>query len=69
MIFLFVVKSRREVLWSSLFVSAGLIVGAVFGISPMLKTFGLVPDKNDLCVVVDAGHQDLAYTLNRKNEI
>ncbi len=56
MIFLFIVKSRREILWSSLFVAAGLLVGTVFGINPILKTFGLVPDKNSLCVVVDAGH-------------
>lgn len=55
-IFLFIVKSRREILWSSLFVSAGLLVGAVFAINPILKTFGLVSDENNYCVVIDAGH-------------
>ena len=53
-----IVKSKREILWSALFVSAGLLVGAVFGINPILKTFGLVPDKSDYRVVIDAGHRD-----------
>lgn len=43
-------------MWSSLFVAAGLLVGAVFTINPILRTFGLVPDKSNLCVVIDAGH-------------
>ncbi len=43
-------------MWSSLFVAAGLLVGAVFTINPILRTFGLVPDKSDFCVVIDAGH-------------
>ena len=43
-------------MWSSLFVAAGLLVGAVFTINPILRTFGLVPGKSNLCVVIDAGH-------------
>ncbi len=43
-------------MWSSLFVAAGLLFGAVLTINPILKTIGLVPEKNDYCVVVDAGH-------------
>ena len=56
-------------MWSLLFVGAGLLVGTALGINPILKTFGIKTNGNEIRVVVDAGHQDLAYTLNRKNEI
>ena len=56
MIFLFIVKSRKEVLWSLLFVSAGLLVGTALGINPILRTFGLNTNDNEIRVVVDAGH-------------
>ncbi len=56
MIFLFIVKSRKEVLWSLLFVSAGLLVGVALGINPILRTFGLTTQNRKMCVVVDAGH-------------
>ena len=55
-VFLFIVKSRKEVLWSLLFIGAGLLVGATLGINPILKTFGLVAQNREICVVVDAGH-------------
>ena len=54
MIFLFIVKSRKEILWSSLFVATGLLVGVALSLTPVLKTFD--EDKRDFCVVIDAGH-------------
>ena len=61
---MFIVKSRKEVLWSLLFISAGLLAGAALTISPLLKTFIQNVDKGKIVVVIDAGHQDLAYALN-----
>lgn len=55
-IFLFIVKSRKEVLWSLLFVGAGLLFGAALGINPILRTIGRISDNRTMCVVVDAGH-------------
>lgn len=55
MIFLFIVKSRKEVLWGFLFISIGLVVGTALGINPILKTFG-VGDDGIKTVVIDAGH-------------
>lgn len=60
---MFIVKTRKEVLWSLLFISAGLLVGASLGVKPILKTIGMISDNRKLCVVVDAGRQDLAYAL------
>ena len=54
MIFLFIVKSRKEILWSSLFVATGLLVGVALSLTPVLKTFD--EEKRDYCVVIDAGH-------------
>lgn len=53
-IFLFIIKSKKEILWSSLFIATGLLVGVTLSINPILKTFD---DKSkDICVVIDAGH-------------
>ncbi len=54
MIFLFIIKSKKEILWSSLFIATGLLVGVALSINPILKTFE--ENKKDLCVVIDAGH-------------
>lgn len=43
-------------MWSLLFVGAGLLVGTALGINPILRTFGLNTNDNEIRVVVDAGH-------------
>lgn len=53
---MFIVKSRKEVVWSLLFVSAGLLVGAALSINPILRTIGKISDNRTMCVVIDAGH-------------
>ncbi len=51
---LFIVRNRKEVLWSSLFIATGLLVGVTLSITPILRTSGT---KNDgYRVVIDAGH-------------
>ena len=55
-IFLFIVKTRKEILWSMLFVGVGLLVGATLGITPVLKTIGIIAQNREFCVVIDAGH-------------
>ena len=61
---MFIVKSRKEVLWSLLFISTGLLAGVALTMSPLLKTFVQDAEKGKTVVVIDAGHQDLAYALN-----
>lgn len=51
---LFIVKNRKEVLWSSLFIATGLLVGVTLSITPILRTFGTNNDEHK--VVIDAGH-------------
>ena len=53
---MFIVKSRKEVLWSLLFISTGLLAGAALTMSPLLKTFVQDADKGKTVVVIDAGH-------------
>lgn len=51
---LFIVRNRKEVLWSSLFIATGLLVGVTLSITPILRTFGTNNDGHK--VVIDAGH-------------
>ena len=53
---MFIVKSRKEVLWSLLFISTGLLAGVALTMSPLLKTFVQDADKGKTVVVIDAGH-------------
>lgn len=53
-------------MWSLLFVGAGLLVGTALGINPILRTFGLNTNDNEIRVVVDAGHRGKGYALVEK---
>ena len=55
MFFLIIVKSRREILWTLVFVISGLAFGAAVHFTPIFKTFGQKGAK-DITVIVDAGH-------------
>lgn len=56
MIFLFIVRSKREVLWSLFFVGVGLWVGATLGLKPIMKTISSINSDKNFCIIVDAGH-------------
>ena len=55
MFFLIIVKSRREILWTLIFVISGLALGAAVHFTPVFKTFGQRSAKS-IEVIADAGH-------------
>lgn len=52
---MFIVRSRKSVVWGLIFAVVGLTLGAAVKFSPYVKTFGY-GEKDRIAVVVDAGH-------------
>ncbi|MBQ3038297.1 MAG: hypothetical protein IJD30_03870 [Clostridia bacterium] len=57
-----IVRSRKELLWTFIFAIAGIAAGLTLQLSPLGQVFSNSAS-GELIVVVDAGHQDLAYAL------
>lgn len=54
MIWLIIVRSRKEILWNCIVAIAGIALGVILQFSPFLSVFGTGDE--ELIVVVDAGH-------------
>ena len=57
-----IVRTKKQILCSLIVAVVSVGIGCVLHFKPFFETFGFKTD-NDLRVIIDAGHQDLAYAL------